>query len=67
MMDRIRKFQILNNQIFSVLDKYLSGNKAHEPVIVNISPPIPEMVETEQHPRPISVMVDEVPETGSEA
>jgi hypothetical protein len=68
MMDRIRKFQILNNQIFAILDKYLSSNKDHEPPIIDIAPPDPDLVtdsDSDSDPRR-SVLVEDVPMHDSE-
>ncbi len=68
MMDRIRKFQILNNQIFSILEKYLKSNKDQEPIVIDIAPPTPDIVEDEtaQSKRPMSVMLEGGHVTGSE-
>jgi len=49
MVDRIRKFQILNNQIFAVLNKYLkSGDSDGLPVehVRCFQPPIHESLAT---------------------
>ena len=43
MMDRIRKFQILNYQIFSIIEKYTNTLPIMEPQIQYIDPPAPEM------------------------
>ena len=42
MMDRIRKFQILNYQIFSIIEKYTNNLPIMEPHIQHIDPPIPD-------------------------
>ena len=42
-MDRIRKFQILNYQIFSIIDKYTNMLPIMEPHIQHIDPPAPEV------------------------
>ncbi len=45
MVDRIRKFQILNNQIFAILNKYLRpAQGGHDPLLTikEIDPPEPD-------------------------
>ncbi len=45
MVDRIRKFQILNNQIFAILNKYLRpASGGHDPLLTvkEIDPPEPD-------------------------
>ncbi len=49
MVDRIRKFQILHNQIFSVLSKYLKPMQTAEEAVLLIKqieppPPDPDML-----------------------
>jgi cytoplasmic FMR1 interacting protein len=49
MVDRIRKFQILNNQIFAVLNKYLHTNDADSMPIEHVrcfQPPIHQSLAT---------------------
>ena len=51
MVDRIRKFQILHNQIFAVLHKYLKPIEADDETFMIIKeidppPPDPELVKT---------------------
>lgn len=49
MADRIRKFQILNNQIFSVLNKYLSNGDSEDTPIEHVRcypPPIHQSLAT---------------------
>jgi len=56
MMDRIRKFQILNYQVFSIIEKYTNQLPIMEPHIQHIDPPEPEMndYETVQNIKPKS-------------
>ena len=42
MVDRIRKFQILNSQIFHIINKYGKAGGVPTPLIVNIDPPSAE-------------------------
>ena len=59
MTDRIRKFQILNMQIFSVLEKYLGRHdqmiQNEDRAVIHISPPTPDSAESEvdHHPSPV--------------
>ena len=50
MVDRIRKFQILNMQIFSVLEKYMSRSdqltQNVDRPIIHLAPPVPENMES---------------------
>ena len=53
MVDRIRKFQILHNQIFAVLHKYLKPMEADDETFMIIKeidppPPDPELVKNRQ-------------------
>ena len=49
MLERIRKFQILNNQIFAILKKYKSAIADDEPSVLHIEPPTPST--DEESPR----------------
>ena len=62
MTDRIRKFQILNMQIFSVLEKFMSRSdqliQSVERPIVHIAPPAPEgQITTDKEGRPQSILI----------
>ena len=49
MVDRIRKFQILNNQIFAVLNKYLKSSDADNLPVEHVrcfQPPIHQLFTT---------------------
>lgn len=50
MMDRIRKFQILNYQIFSIIDKYTTSLPSLQRTILHIDPPTAEAEENVKPP-----------------
>ena len=42
MVDRIRKFQILNSQIFHIINKYGKAGGVPDPKVIYIQPPAAE-------------------------